>query len=436
MATSTPIARRPTARETGAMSLPVGDVAVVAGLTLVLRAAWVLLYGRTSAGPNDTIFYLISSNSLAHGHGFSTLYGEPTAHWPPGYPFGISLLYRAFGPHPELALGLNVVLAVATAVLLYGLARRMFGREGGLVAGLAFAVLPGPIFFTGLVLSETSFVFGLVAFLALAVHVRDRRWAPVALGVAVGLTALTRGEGLLMLVIPLAMWWDRRAWRGWLVRGGLLLATALLVILPWTIRNANVMHAFIPVATNASTTLWSGHNPSANGGPSFAPPELLARIKEKNSVAHEVGEARLLRREAISWARTHPRRELTLIPRKLWSLLTSPASDVFPIWVNAKGERQIGARSRAVIGGIGNVSSWLLVLVTLSSLVVVGVRTLWRLHPGMRGVLAYLALCLFVYGFVYFGQNRYRMPMEPLMILVATPLALELWKRRPARGRG
>ena len=50
----------------------------------------------------------------------------------------------------------------------------------------------------------------------------------------------------------------------------------------------------------------------------------------------------------------------------------------------------------------------------------------------MRGVIAYLSLCLVVYGFVYYGQFRYRIPMEPLMILLATPLLVSVWEQRAA----
>jgi hypothetical protein len=70
--------------------------------------------------------------------------------------------------------------------------------------------------------------------------------------------------------------------------------------------------------------------------------------------------------------------------------------------------------------------------VTLAALVVLGPRRLWRMHPGMQGVLAYLALCLVNYGFVYYGQWRYRIPMEPFMILVATPLLVRVWDQRRA----
>ena len=418
------------------------DLAAIAGLALVLRTAWVLAYGRVVSGPNDTLFYMIASNGLAEGRGYSTLYGQPTAHWPPGFPFLVSLAYRLFGSHPAIALALNVALATATAVLLYLVAERMFGRRGGLVAGSAFAVLPGPLFFTGLFLSETTFIFVLVGFLALALLLPERRWTPLVLGIALGAAALTRGEGLLMAVIPLAMWWGHLSRREWLRHAAVLLAAMALTILPWTIRNAVVMDSFVPVATNASTTLWSGHNPAADGGPTYAPPSLIKRVPGNlRSPAHEVAEARLLRREALHWAVHHPLEELELIPRKLLALSGS-TSNVFGTWFNARGDRQLGPTSERLFGAVGDSFSYLLLLASLGSLVLVGVRRLWRIHRGMQGILAYLALCLVAYGFVYYGQYRYRMPMEPLMILVATPLVLRLGTRdgrprpRGSRARG
>src|SRR4051812_21274261 len=95
------------------------DMLVIGGAALVLRTAWVLAFGRIEAGPNDTLFYQLSATQLAQGHGFGYSPAEPSAHWPPGYPFLVSLLYRLFGDQRELALGLNVVLATATAILLY-----------------------------------------------------------------------------------------------------------------------------------------------------------------------------------------------------------------------------------------------------------------------------------------------------------------------------
>jgi 4-amino-4-deoxy-L-arabinose transferase-like glycosyltransferase len=116
----------------------------------------------------------------------------------------VSLLYRRFGVHAEVALGLNVVLSSTTVVLVYLVGGRMFGRTGARIAGWSFAILPGPIFLTALFMTETTYTFMLVGFLALALFLPERPWAAALLGLTAGLAALTKGDGLLLIGIPLA----------------------------------------------------------------------------------------------------------------------------------------------------------------------------------------------------------------------------------------
>jgi 4-amino-4-deoxy-L-arabinose transferase-like glycosyltransferase len=406
------------------------DLLAIGVLALALRTAWALVYGRIANGPHDALFYQIAASNLEAGHGYTRLFGEATAQWPPGYPFIVSLAYEVFGVHVKLGLAINVVLGAATAMLLYLIGLRSFGRAGGRFAGTAFAILPAPIVYTGLFLSETTFIFLLVAFLALAVYLPKRVWTPGVLGVVAGLAALTKGEGILLFLIPLAMWWGLPR-REWLRSAAVLLAAMALTILPWTIRNAIEMDAFIPVSSNASLTLWSGHNDDANGAQTYAPESLLARAESGDPTREEVEGAKLLRREAVSWAIHNPHKELGLIPRKLLALGNS-ASYVFPIWFNAPGDRQLGRSSIIVFSVLADAFDYFLIFLTLAALVLIGGRRLWRLDPVLRGALAYLAASLVTYGFVYYGQFRYRLAMEPLMILVATPLVLRVWQQRRA----
>jgi len=412
------------------------DLAVLGGLTFSLRLAWVLVYGRVAASQIDTAFYQIAASGLAHSGSYESPSPDPvpTAGWPPGYPFAMSLLYRLFGEHLKLALALNVVLATATTLMLYLIADRIFGRSAGRLAGGLFAILPGPIFFTGLYMSETLAVFIVVAFLALVVFLPDRWWTALVLGVALGLAALTRGEGFLLAIIPLAMWWGRDSKAAWLQRALLLLAAMAITIAPWTIRNAIVMDAFIPVANNASWTLWAGHNPTANGGPTYPTDRSLVVSFEGHGT--ETRRARKLRRLAIDWALANPAKELGLIPRKLL-LLNGGSSGAIRGWINQGPEQywQLGTSSVLVFTVLGDALGYFLLLAVLATLALVGIRTLCRVHPVMRGVLAYLGLCLVNFGFVYYGQYRYRIPMESLMILVATPLLLNLWAERRSLGQ-
>jgi 4-amino-4-deoxy-L-arabinose transferase-like glycosyltransferase len=417
------------------MRLPTGrarDLWLLGGGAFVLRLVWVLVYGRVnppSGGINDTTFYEFTAATLAHGGTYTGLDFQPTAGWPPGFPFVISLLYRVFGVRLSLALALNVFLATATVVLIYVIAERMFGRREARVAAGFFAILPGPLLMTGVFLSETMFIFMLVGFLALVLFLPDRRWTPVALGVALGLAALTRGEGLLMPIIPLAVWWGAYGRRAWATRVAVLLAAMVLTIAPWTIRNAIVMDGFVPVGNNPSGTLWSGHNPKANGW--IVNPAKLPSVS--GSGAKETLRANELRRQAIRWARHNPVKELGLIPRRL-IMLNQGSGGSIGGWLNAgpRWQWQLGTSSIVVFTVLADSFGYFLLFVTLASAALIGVRRLWRAHPGMRGVLAYLALCLVNYGVIYYGQWRYRIPMEPFMILVAAPLLVRVWDARPA----
>jgi 4-amino-4-deoxy-L-arabinose transferase-like glycosyltransferase len=337
------------------------------------------------------------------------------------------VLYRLFGIHLKLGLALNVVFSTATVGLLYYVGRRVFDRSAGRLAGAIWAILPGPLYFTGLFMSESMFIFLLVGFLALAISLPDRRWVAVVLGIALGLAALTRGEGLLMPIIPLAMWWGRVPRREWLTRGAVLLATMALTIAPWTIRNAVVMDAFIPVANNASWTLYAGHNPKANGGPIGG-----AQLKVSDAGRSEAERAAERRHAAIDWALHNPLKELGLIPRRLIAL-NGPSSGLIA-WINqgTPDQRQLGLSSILVFSVLGDAFGYALLAATLASLALIGVRRLWRTHPAMQGILAYLALCLVNYGLVYFGQYRYRIPMEPFMVLIAAPLLVAVWRQRGA----
>jgi hypothetical protein len=83
-----------------------------------------------------------------------------------------------------------------------------------------------------------------------------------------------------------------------------------------------------------------------------------------------------------------------------------------------------------VFAPLGGGFDYFLARLTGAALVLIGARRLWRFHPLMRGVLAYLAASLLTYGLVYYGDYSFRLLMEPLMIIVAAPLVVSVWRGR------
>ena len=201
-----------------------------------------------ATGPNDTLFYEIAASNLANGRGYTELFGAPTAGWPPGFPFLMSLGYRVVGDHHKLVFASTSRWPRRRSCCCTSSALRMFGRRGARLAGWTFAILPGPIFFTGLYLSETLFIFLLVGFLALAMLAARAAAGPRSSWA--WRSAWRRSRAARGCSCSSSRWRCGGACRGatWLRRGALLVGAMALTIAPWTIRNAIRMDAFIPVS--------------------------------------------------------------------------------------------------------------------------------------------------------------------------------------------
>jgi 4-amino-4-deoxy-L-arabinose transferase-like glycosyltransferase len=412
--------RRTFASVDGRLALGIGLVA------LALRLAFVLAYGRTQtlnlgvSGVgfpfSDTFFYSWVGSALSMGDGFTFL-GHTTAHWPPGYPFLLAGVYKLFGADTGNALVANAVLGGLTVPLAYLIGLRALGRPAAVFAAVALAVMPGQILIADVALAETFYTFELLGFVALALTLERRPRTFVVLGIVAGLAALTRGEGFLFPLMVLGLWAARgamrRAWRD----TAIVAVVMVLTVAPWTIRNAIAVHGFVPVATNASATLWSGHNPRANGGPVYHSPAELAALGKLS----EVDASARVRDDALHWAVHHPLRELELIPLKLKALAQGD-SEVVWTWIDATGAEPLGGTERAIVTRAADAASYALIGALLLTVVVFG-RSLWR-APAMRAMLLFLAAAIPLYGFVYYGNVRYRIPLEPFMLLVVSRWAL------------
>jgi hypothetical protein len=215
----------------------------------------------------------------------------------------------------------------------------------------------------------------------------------------------------------------------------------VLAIAPWTVRNAIVLDAFVPVSTNSSQTFWAGHNPTANGGATYARGEIYAELQNLPKDRFEIEQAQLLRREALDYMVGHPLRELSLIPRKLLylslgdsraiqsgSTLSQRAAQGAPVTGGITPVVVPTANAAVLLGVVADVAWFGLLALFVLSLVVLW-PVLWR-NPLGRAGMGLTAISLVLYGFVFYGNFRYRMPLEPIMILLAAPLLTRVWERR------
>lgn len=245
------------------------DRVFVAGLaTSVVLKLGLALAVRQHAPILDEGAYLELATQLAAGGGYEGTFR------PPGYPAFMALWLAAGAGTLGIRL-VQVVLSAWSTILMYGLGSRLAGDRAGRVAALLFAFDPVLIAFSHRLWSETVFLTLLLLLLELLTRDSERapwrRWALV--GALFGVGALVRP--MLVTFLPfLALWFGWGAWRDWraggpprfgppLLRFGIIAGCCMLVILPWTARNARVTSALILIDSNGPFNFLVGSQPEA-----------------------------------------------------------------------------------------------------------------------------------------------------------------------------
>ncbi|MFH1279808.1 MAG: glycosyltransferase family 39 protein [Candidatus Eisenbacteria bacterium] len=238
------------------------SVALILLLALALRLVPFFLTLDYQPRYDETRYLKIAEN-LAAGEGFGL--NAVRASRPPLYPFFLYGIQRIFGEGMiAIRLGqIAISLVIVWAAMILG--RRVGDLRTGVYAGLAVAVYPEFVAFPILAFSENLYVPFLI--IALALLVSPGGSVPhrsiVAAGCFLGLSALSRSIALPITLFLAGGMFVSGIRRGRLpiFRVALLLATTLLVILPWTIRNYRVLGSFVLIDSDSALTLYSGNNP-------------------------------------------------------------------------------------------------------------------------------------------------------------------------------
>ncbi len=412
-------------------------------LGLVVRLVWVAYAAKTPQGLYDPARYYGIADNISHGRGYVEIFrlgphnqlfkGQASAYYPPGYPYfvgGLAYAVRVGAVPGSLPMVVGVVQAFLGAVSCFFLGvigRRIWTARAGVLAAGIMALYPNLVMHTAAMLSETLAIFLVLSLLMLVVTApaRPSRTRLLQIGVVLGVTLLVRSVvAPLVLVLPLVWWRQHRSVRVALRQLAPVMVAALLVVAPWTVRNAIRMHAFIPIATNNGDNLcigWEPHASGVYGAGAACRVQHVQMAGTRDEVLHD--------RETSRVALHYARRDVGRIPELVWhravglfdrddDALRAVQSYADPGWMPLERVHRLRSIANGAwrVVGIGGALGLLLMA--------------WR---GRRDALLVVAcgVSLVIAPLATFSDPRFKVPFVPFLCLGLAVLVAGATRSRP-----
>jgi 4-amino-4-deoxy-L-arabinose transferase-like glycosyltransferase len=292
-------------------------------------------------------------------------------------------------------------------------------------------------------MAESLFVLLVTAALLLAYRAADvpspNRF--VALGLVLGLSALTRAEGLLLsliLVVPLAVSFRKLPRKRRALLAAVGIGMSVLVVVPWTVRNAARLHAFVPISNNIGTAVDGANCDLTYSGTqlglwreTFSQLGESARNRPQARACFEGFDIRQRDFDEADVANSHRSSGTSYARRHLSRLPLVAAVRELRTWGLYAPRQQIEFES---LEGrprrwqtVGTVMYWVLLPLAVLGAVILVQRRI-RVWPLLStGVLVVLTTAL------TYGQQRFRTAAEPAIVVLAAATVVAIASYRRAR---
>lgn len=237
----------------------------ILSLALVVRLLYILSLPQTLSFDESHYQDIVHRLLTGQGYSFSSdayhtaVAGQPTSFQEPVYPLFLSGLYAVLGLENYWAARLcQAFVGAFIPVVIFLMGEKVAGKGIGLVAGLFLVAYPSLVYFSGLLMTETLFTFLLITGLYMLTWTIEGEpgYRDIAFGMLIGITVLTRSVMLGFLLILFLWLWFHSSFRQAFQRAILIGTGCAVLILPWTVRNFVVHRAFVPLTTKGGYNIY------------------------------------------------------------------------------------------------------------------------------------------------------------------------------------
>ena len=416
-------------------------LAAIALVALAIRILFVVVVAPKVPMLGDSNAYHLLAEQLARGDGYIRPFDKlllhvqrPTAEYPPLFPILLSVPTRLGADTVEQQRIFLAFVGAGTVALVGLLGRRVVSGAVGLGAAALAAIYPMLFLPEATLMSESLYVLLVTLVLLSAYRAYDdpKPARFVVLGIAIGAATLVRAEGILLgLVVAVAVGIGLRRLtsRERRARVAIALGVGLALLVPWTIRNAVRLHAFVPVSNNAATLVDGANCDATYGGSqlglwraSFSTGELRPLITMSQGEAcfegFDIADPHF---DEADVASTHLRAGAGYARHHLSSLPKVAVVRVLRTWgLYAPGQQvsfeSLEGRPRAWQMR-GTIMYWFLAPCAIAGVV------LLRRRKRLIAPLVATAVTVTLGAALTYGQQRFRIAAEPaILVLAAVPL--------------
>ncbi len=370
----------------------------ILAVAAALRIAAALIFPDQSASLPDALAYRSAANNLLETGRLQMPY------WMPLYP----LLVAAAGS-PAAQLAADIALSVAIVGIVFRLSLAMFcDRTAAALAAAIAAVYPPLVFFAIVGLSETLFIA-----LALAAFMfwYERKFTFAAVSAVLAILTRPTFEPIAIAMVPFfSIVVHRQTFKMTARHIGSFALVYVLLLTPWWLHNYREYGQFVRLTPTAGLVLFIGHNPkNVSGGGNQGEDYDTSAF---DGIANVVERDRALMQAAVGYIVADP-----------WRAVEGAGRKFVRMWQPWPRHSDYRSWTAVILQSLTYLPVLILALIYLA----MRLRREWR-------VLGPIALTIGLYTAIHMimvGTIRYRLPMEPLLIVLAAAAVARIFL--PAR---
>jgi 4-amino-4-deoxy-L-arabinose transferase-like glycosyltransferase len=232
---------------------------------LATRLASAFLFHNGLVNREWGFYTLVEHWFQGYGYSYATELGCPSAYRSPGFLFFLTALYSVIRPENTLAQALiQNLIAWLALILVYIVGKRFVGKKAALLGGLMMACYPYTFYHFTQYYHTFLSTFLILFLVWTLLRLKENKKISTAVLAGASIGALAYIQGTILPAAPfivawlLWMWWPD--WKRTVIVAVIMAVVSAGTIAPWTYRNWQAFHAFVPLTTDLGHAFFKANN--------------------------------------------------------------------------------------------------------------------------------------------------------------------------------